>query len=306
VSASTDFRHIAEKHDAGRSDRLFRAAISAFCALTRPSRREIIQLEELCLQLYDGVSEESLRYVAAALSDIPLAPAALVRRLADERIEIAAPLLLKSAGLSEIDLVAIIGRNGATHARVIAQRKSLTKPVATLVEKAGATVAARQKPGEEAERTREALRGLMRPSRLATQVEHDLSTPSIYEKLRETALTGSLPFFQTALADALEIEYKQARSLVIATDKRDLARALKALGLSQEQAFLLVSATFPAGFGHPQAIRDFLQAYEAISAEEAVAAVRLHQADAVFSGISERLAGNGNDRLQPKRGSQVA
>lgn len=306
MSASQDFRHLAQKQDVGRSDRLFRAAITAFCALTRPSRREVVQLEELCLQLYDGVSAESLRFVAAALCEIPLAPASLVRRLADEPIEIAAPLLLRSGVLTEIDLVAIIGRHGASHARVVAQRKSLTEPVAALVEKAGASIAEKSRAGQAAERTRESLRGMMRPSRIATQVEHDLSAPSFYEKLRATALTGSLPFFQTALADALEIEYKQARSIVSAPDKLELSRILKALGLSQEQAFLLVSATFPAGFGHPAAIREFLDRYEAISAEEAVAAVRLFQADAVYSGIADRLPGNGNDKPLPKRTTRVA
>ena len=42
--------------DHGKAERLFRAAVTAFCSLTRPSRREIAQLEDLTLPLYDSVS----------------------------------------------------------------------------------------------------------------------------------------------------------------------------------------------------------------------------------------------------------
>lgn len=307
--ASQDFRHIAEKHDASRADRLFRAAISAFCALTRPSRRDVIQLEELCLQLYDCVSEDSRRYVSAVLSESPFAPASLVRRLAGERIEIAAPLLLKSSALTEVDLVALVGRRGASHARVIIQRRDLTPTVAGLIEQALLSRQRLAKPGI-AEAARETLCGMMRPSHGAetppSQQDPAVQGNPLYEKLRDTALTGSLPFFETALADALEIEGKQARSIVGASDKRDFARVLKALRLIPEQAFLLVAATFPSGFGHAKAIQSFVTRYEAISVEEAVATLRLYQADAVFAGVGRRLAGNGNGTSGVRQASQVA
>ncbi|GHD06421.1 hypothetical protein ACFOEZ_02790 [Tianweitania populi] len=307
MTASQDFRHIAEKHDASRADRLFRAAISAFCALTRPSRRDIIQLEELCLQLYDNVSEDSRRYVSAVLSESKFAPPALVRRLAGERIEIAAPLLLKSNALTDVDLVALVGRRGASHARVIIQRKDLTPTTAVLIEKALLSRQRLAKPGI-AEAARESLRAMMQPGSPAgpaAATQPDPAHPA-YETLRATALTGSLPFFETALAEALEIEGGQAHSIVASSDKRDFSRVLKALRLIPEQAFLLVAATFPAGFGHAQAIQSFVSRYEAISPEEAAATLRLYQADAVFAGVSRRLAGNGNAASQPQRAHQVA
>ena len=42
--SSSDFRQIAERGDRGKKERLFRAAITAFCSLTRPSRNEIAKL----------------------------------------------------------------------------------------------------------------------------------------------------------------------------------------------------------------------------------------------------------------------
>ena len=110
--SSSDFRQITIKGETLKAERLFRAAVSAFCSLTRPSRREIAQLEDLTLPLFDFVSVESRRYVAAALSECQYAPATLVRRLADETVDIAAPLLIRSNALSDIDLIALIGRHG--------------------------------------------------------------------------------------------------------------------------------------------------------------------------------------------------
>jgi uncharacterized protein (DUF2336 family) len=309
MPASLDFRHIAEKGAASRADRLFRAAISAFCALTRPSRRDIIQLEELCLQLYDCVSEDSRRYVSAVLSECPSAPPSLVRRLAGERIEIAAPLLLKSAALGDVDLIALVGRRGASHARVIIQRKDLTPAIAALIEQALLARQRHAKPGV-ADAAREALRDMMRPSQVAdagsSEQDRSAQHSAAYEKLRATALTGSLSFFETALAEALEIEGRQARSIVEANDKRDFSRMLKALRLIPEQAFMLVAATFPSAFGHAQAIQSFVAGYEAIPHEEAAATLRLYQADAVFANLSRRLAGNGNAAAQASHSSRVA
>ncbi len=119
--------------DHGKAERLFRAAVTAFCSLTRPSRREIAQLEDLTLPLYDSVSAEARRFVAAALSECQNSPAALVRRLADEPVEIAAPLLLRSNALTDIDLIALIGRRGIGHARVIARRPHLNPTIDQLV-----------------------------------------------------------------------------------------------------------------------------------------------------------------------------
>ncbi len=119
--------------EAGKAERLFRAAVSAFCSLTRPSRREIAQLEDLTLPLFDDVSVESRRYVAAALSECEYAPAALIRRLCEEPVDVAAPLLIRSPALSDVDLIALIGRHGLPHARAIARRRDLNPTIADLI-----------------------------------------------------------------------------------------------------------------------------------------------------------------------------
>jgi uncharacterized protein (DUF2336 family) len=301
--------------DRGKKERLFRAAVTAFCSLTRPSRSEIAQLEDLTLPLYDGVSVEARRFVAAALSEVEYPPAGLVRRLAGETVDIAAAVLLRSNALTDIDLIALIGRHGLGHARVIARRAKLNPTIAQLVsalvrteKRAAADDAAthkdrsmqpappaatatatateimeavpdRKEPGDAAEDVRDKLRAMMRPASPETRewpgidVERG-ARPAVHSKLRDTALTGVREFFQTALADALDIDFQQARSITARSGFADLSAALKFLELSEEQAFVIAAALHPPKFGHPEAIRLFLDRYRLTHREAAADRVR--------------------------------
>ena len=321
--SSSDFRQIAIRTEAGKAERLFRAAVSAFCSLTRPSRREIAQLEDLTLPLFDDVSVESRRYVAAALSECEYAPTALVRRLAEEPVEIAAPLLTRSDALSDIDLIALIGRHGLPHARAIARRKELNPTIADLIRalekptlvrtnppvpvaklqparpEAAATVEDnRPAPGEAADNARRRLRTMMRPAEGEAAINSFLGQPA-YVKLRETALTGNAAFFQTALADALEIDFATARSVTEQSSYAGLLAALRALDLSEDRAFLIAVAVYPGEFPHPQAIRLFLDRYRLLHREAAQDKVRAWKTETLSRAIrsnapdsTERQASN--------------
>ncbi|WP_296741648.1 DUF2336 domain-containing protein [Mesorhizobium sp.] len=313
--SSSDFRQIAIRTEAGKAERLFRAAVSAFCSLTRPSRREIAQLEDLTLPLFNDVSVESRRYVAAALSECEYAPAALVRRLAEEPVEIAAPLLTRSNALSDIDLIALIGRHGLPHARAIARRKELNPTIADLIralerptlvktrpaetvtrlapakpESVGETDDNHPLPGEGAENARRRLRSMMRPAGEGVAVNTFLGQ-SAYAKLRETALTGNAAFFQTALADALQIDFSIARSVTEQSGYAALLAALRALDLSEDRAFLIAVAVYPGEFPHPQAIRLFLDRYRLLHREAAIDKVRAWKAET----LSRAIRGNAPD-----------
>ncbi len=292
--SSSDFRQITIRSDAQRAERLFRASVSAFCSLPRPSKREIAQLEDLALPLFDLVSVEAKRYVAAALSECAHPPAGLVRRLCDETVDIAAPLLIRSGALTDIDLIAFIGRHGYDHARAIGRRPELNPAIARLVAAlerkvvplrprdtvsaqrpqsalpATAPVAPTEErlPGDAAEETRRRLRAMMRPASalISTTVTRD-RTP--YDRLRETVLSGHAAFFQTALADALDKDFSAVRDVSEDPSYAWLLDALRMLEVGDEKAFLVTAALYPALFGDLQAIRLFLLRYAAISREEA-------------------------------------
>lgn len=272
--SSSDFRQIASGAESGRADRLFRAAVSAFCALTRPSRREIAQLEDLTLPLFDAASPEGRRYVAAILSEIDNAPPELVRRLSDEPVGTAAPLLIRSKALTDVDLIRLISRHGVPHARAIARRPGLNPTIADLIRALDrpAVVPAGQDEGstkENLESVRQRLRGMMLSPQQKASQGRPLDRNAIFEKLRSTALAGRLAFFQTALGDALGVGFRRAASITDAAAPDELLTALRALDLAVEQAFLLATIIRPGRFSTLEDIRQFVSTYERRSAEEA-------------------------------------
>ena len=292
---SQDFRQITIKSEAQKAERLFRAAVSAFCSLTRPSRREIAQLEDLALPLFEFVSVESKRYVAAALSECAYPPAALVRRLCDESVDIAAPLLIRSTALSDIDLITLIGRHGYGHARAIGRRRGLNPTIARLVtvlenkvvplrpavrdaktpagiepqlETATVAEAARDRePGATVDDVRQQLRAMMRPASAAT------SGRTAYDRLRDAALSGHSAIFQTALADAVDTQFAAIQNKADDPSYAWLLDALSVLDVSEEKAFLVAAAIYPSSFGDLPAIRLFLSRYAAIEREGARARI---------------------------------
>lgn len=331
--SSSDFRQIAIRTQSGKAERLFRAAVSAFCSLTRPSRREIGQLEDLTLPLFDDVSVESRRYVAAALSECEYAPAALVRRLCEEPVDIAAPLLIRSRAISDIDLIALIGRHGLPHARAIARRKDLNPTIAdliralerptlvrrrdpdaapaqSLVVQAQATpdsatsqqtprqqTPGQQTPGVAAESARRKLRSMMRTGdqALAAKVEA-FPGADTFVKLRETALTGNAALFHTALADALDIDFAIAQSLTAHQNYAPLLAALRSLDFSEDRAFLVTVAVYPGLFPHPQAIRTYLDGYRLLHRDAALDKVREWKAATLSKAVRGKPPANGDSR----------
>ena len=303
------------KGEAGKADRLFRAATSAFCSLTRPSRRDIVQLEDLALPLFNLVSVEARRYMAAALSDCQSPPPALVRRLCDETIDIAAPLLIRSRALSDTDLITLISRHGAGHARAIARRPDLHPAIASLTalltrqpaprrrepdaREAAPTPASAGEPakthaatqGEAAENARRRLRSMMRP-------DHDSGRRAIvpassrtpYERLRDTALSGSPVLLQTALADTLELDFAQAGSVLLPTSHARLLTALRALDLGVEQAFLITAATYPSHFPQVEKVRLFAATYRELAREAALERVAAWRQEPAPSSAGSPIA----------------
>jgi uncharacterized protein (DUF2336 family) len=295
-SADSDFKP-------GKSERLFRSAISAYCALVRPGRQDAAQLDDLTLPLLPLVSVEGRRYAAAALSEMGAPATMLVRRLAEEPVEISAPLLMRSTNLGDVDLIGLIGRHGIGHARAIGRRKSLNANIAKLIKALGAAEAAsgemeameadsaassRPVGGHEghqpaldrtlgaAEEVRVQLREMMLPAKAqAAQPAAPSASPidwnaasAAYPKLLSTALTGSDTFFHTAIADALDISYGAAQMLG-EDEAPSLTTLLKALDLPVEQAFLVAILVYPYAMVGHENVRGFVAGYRKLDVIEA-------------------------------------
>ena len=168
--------------------------------------------------------------------------------------------------------------------------------------KAATSAEAGRKPrGQAAEETRQKLRSIMLADKLAGEEALNPSAKSgVYAKLRETALTGNAAFFQTALADALGIDFTTVRALMSSSNDAMLLTALRALDIGEDKAFLIAVAVFPSHFPHPQAIRLFFDRYRVLHCEAAAERVREWKAEAASQAIVEaRRARANSDTPRP-------
>jgi len=277
---TADFREIAFEDGPRKCEGLFRASISAFANIPRPSRNEIAQIDDLALGLYDSVSREARHYAASVLSKLSDVPPHLLRRLCDEAVDISAPLLISSQALSDIDLIALIGKHGLSHARVIARRKNVNPVIIHLVRllnaKAAREIAERQTRSSISspalDEVRHQLRTLMKSDepdedRAASLPEQEVAGP--YRLLRTAALAPNVDAFPSALSHALGVSDFRARRICTAITYSDLLISLKNLDLSEEQAFFLTAALYPSQLFYGPAIRLFVDRYRAIEPVEA-------------------------------------
>lgn len=272
--SSSSLLKLSSHRAAGRPERLLRAAVTTFCSIPRPTRRETIQLDDLAVPLLEQVSEDTLRFTAAALSDSPYAPPSLIRRICDLPVDICAPILMRSPLLTNIDLLALIGRHGLAHARAIAARPHLDARIVRLIASLGVFEAV--SVSGNAEQMRDRLRAMMQPAGKLRE-DHPApganlrwdGAPDAYRKLRSTALTGVPALFHTALADALDIDIAHARTIADGKDVSELIVALRALDLCEEQAFLIFQCAWPSPTGDARSVRAFLDAWQTVSKTQA-------------------------------------
>lgn len=268
--SSIEFRNLTERQDPNQADRLFRAAITAFVSLTRPTRGDAVRLYDLAEPLIAQVSVDAQRFAAAALSDSAAAPAALIRLIANLPVGVSAPVIIRSPQLTEIDLIALIGRNGLTHARAIARRPNPGSRLVTLLaslrdEEIRAQVRApSDSAGSPADAVRERLRAIaLASSAPSTDGDNDRGA---WRALRDTALTGAPALFQTALADLLAIRFAEATA--IASSEPHLVMALRAIGLNAEQSFLILASQFRLRYADTASIRLFVAEYCELDPQE--------------------------------------
>lgn len=275
--SSSDFREIAQQGAPGKAERLFRASISAYCCLSHPTRVETTQLEDLTMPLYPSVSDEGLRFASAALSECALPPANLARRLCSERVELGAPLIIKTSALTDADLIGLIARKGVAHARVIGRRPNLNPAIAALIRQielqqaANTQAAAKATPASErpaeAEVARDRLRGMMVPSRVTRTGVVPIHA---YTRLRAAALSGDRNQIIATLAQNLDIDLETSAGLLRSDQVPMLISALRALALTGEQALLVVACALPGYFARRDAARELVTAF----ASESMATAR--------------------------------
>ncbi|WP_181418379.1 DUF2336 domain-containing protein [Phyllobacterium leguminum] len=298
------------KVNSGKADDLLSAAVTAFTAITRPARNDIQQLEDLAMPLLESATARGKRHVAAVLSQLDSAPRNLILALCDEAVEIAAPLLLRSSLLTSDDLVDIIASRGLGHARAIARRPEVDGIVQGVLESFAdpaidRSLAVRKQMGETTDTplrpaghlplkgTDHAMVNARQPisaleGAMAGRAEGADASP-VAGQMIDTALLRDQMFFRNLLADMLGVTFEQAQAIIGQWPSSRLPLALKALGLSAEASYLIMTAVLGRIDSDRNSLRDFVYFYRSIDRETALGLVRRGQADDITAMLRQKL-----------------
>ena len=126
-----------QKSDQAR-EQLFEAMGDVFL-----ERNTILSLQERALitdileKLIREVSREIRRKLAVKLAEAPGTPRELAVLLANDEIDIASPVLIKSKVLEDVDLIEIVRNRSTQHLLAIAMRRDLSTAVADALVESG-------------------------------------------------------------------------------------------------------------------------------------------------------------------------
>ncbi|RMF12803.1 MAG: DUF2336 domain-containing protein [Alphaproteobacteria bacterium] len=113
--------------------------------------------------------------LAARLATMDNVPAELVKLLANDRIEIAAPILRQSGALRDVDLIEIVRNRSEEHRLCIAMREKLTEEVSdALVENGGTDVIEALLRNQDAKISQHAMEYLVAESRRIDRFQEPL------------------------------------------------------------------------------------------------------------------------------------
>ncbi len=299
----------SSKAGSSKADDLLAAAISAFATIMRPGRHDMQQLEDLSMPLLQCASTRGKRHAANALAQLEEAPRRLVLALANEPVEVSAPLLLRSPLLRPSDLIDIIGKNGIAHARAVARRQSddillrgvlrsfadpsIDRTLALQENLANIDAEPLQRPEVpdlsathaplmREDHSEKLVRALQKPFYAAgalTGCEH----------LIDTALLIDTQFFRNALADTLDLSFERADAIIGKWPDSHLPITLKALGLSAPECYLIMTAVLGPIETTRDGLRDFVHIYRSIDREKAMSLVRRWKAEDMSTMLRNKL-----------------
>jgi hypothetical protein len=144
-------------------DQLFRNMAQLYSYVSdRCDDEQVAQYDEVLCQLAELVEVEARTHVAKLLAPLDRAPGNVVSKLANDEIQVAAPLLEFSNVLSDDDLIDIVSKQSEAHRVAIAGRTSVPERVGdAIVEHGGAPSVGRLVQNAQAELGKETLHKLV-------------------------------------------------------------------------------------------------------------------------------------------------
>jgi uncharacterized protein (DUF2336 family) len=120
---------LARANQQTRDAALLRATTELFVRDARHDRDQIRRYEELATHLLPKVTVNDRAFIAERLAACVEAPKAVIRLLARDQVDVAAPILRGRSTLDQIDLLTIIAGTRTDHHRIIARRPGLADQV---------------------------------------------------------------------------------------------------------------------------------------------------------------------------------
>lgn len=322
-----------------KTDDLLAATVAGFASLTRPGRYESQQLEDLAMPLLETATPRARRQVSATLTQHNIAPRKLVLALANDTIEVAAPLLLRSPVLTTADLADIIDAHGLPHARIIARRHPVDAMLLPLLQSFDDPIIEQSLNTEpltpsvslDAGRDKQDIQPDIQNAHYASAAPvnetkpatapraehkaadasafltgHDLIAlplrtllrPTLAEHMIEIALLIDTSLFRTALADALDVSSVRAEQIIGTWPNSQLPLALKAIGLTAQDTYLILTAVLGTIHGERDQLREFVHIYRSLSTEQALSAVRNWKADDINDKLRSKLRDLADDKSE--------
>ncbi|MTH97661.1 DUF2336 domain-containing protein [Roseibium sp. RKSG952] len=202
--------------EAGRARRAELARhVATLFALTsdRCSDEQVDIYDSVLVRLVDMVELEVRRYVAEQMAGLRRGPEETIRKLAEDEIEVAAPILKRSTVLRDADLVRIATDMGDAHRFAIAHRDILSEDLTNVLVRRG---------------------DLRVKRRLAANDGARLSEASMSVLVSDAAADATL---QMSLADRVDLAENHIRALVVIASE-EVRRKLKERGRTSEAARL--------------------------------------------------------------------
>jgi uncharacterized protein (DUF2336 family) len=129
---------LAKEKSSERRRALLREVTDLFFDETPAGDSQVSQtFDDVLMKLAEQTAQEARSELAKRFADAPLAPRGLILKLAQDAIEVAAPILAKSNVLTEADLVGLAESGEQSHLEAISQREVVPEKVSDSIVRRG-------------------------------------------------------------------------------------------------------------------------------------------------------------------------
>ena len=289
---------VTETFEAFDNNEIAVTAVRDFCTMPRPGKADATQLVDLVLPLLKSISDDSRREIASLLAVTDAAPKPLLLALCDYPVSISSPILTRCRLLTASELMAILSQRSPEHARAIARRTDLERPVVNalrMLENEGVDRALdlRQRLKSPLPREQEESFEQFRDSLHGDITAH--AEPSIAMSIDEIVTAARDPdpaVLHATVANALAITRVSASGLCGNPTSRNLIYMLRFVGASFEDGLKIFAALAPDLAGDPDVVARFEAVYSEITTEQAVHKVWSWRSDDLLALAREALSAN--------------